>query len=168
MPRIGKESHVAQFLKLAHTGLKFDRYEHPQNVVVELNNKKNPPSHLYFICVIPFLRFSSSRREETFHSKIERNIVERKMRKERIEIIFAKESQESELSVTKIHPPFDGTSWILFNKDVSSFYICTSFVLIPTFHGFFPLGGNLQGLEIHHDGGGVAAHFTVSLVGRRD
>lgn len=90
------------------------------------------------------------------------------MRKERIEIIFAKESQESELSVTKIHPPFDATSWILFNKDVSSFYICASFVLIPTFHGFFPLGGNLQGLEIHHDGGGVAAHFTVSLVGRRD
>lgn len=166
MPRIGKESHVAQFLKLAHTGLKFDRYEQPQNVVVKLNNKKNPLPLMYFIC-ISFLRFSSSRRE-TFLSKIERNIVERKMRKERIEIIFAKESQESELSVTKIHPPFDGTSWILFNKDVSSFYIRTSFVLIPTFHGFFPLGGNLQGLEIHHDGGGVAAHFTVSLVGRRD
>lgn len=125
MPRIGKESHVAQFLKLAHTGLKFDRYEQLQNVVVELNNKKNLLPLMYFICVIPFLRFSSPRREETFHSKIERNIVERKMRKERIEIIFAKESQESELSVTKIHPPFDGTSWILFNKDVSSFYICT-------------------------------------------
>lgn len=102
MPRIGKESHVAQFLKLAHTGLKFDRYEQPQNVVVELNNKKNPLPLMYFIC-ISFLRFSSSRRE-TFLSKIERNIVERKMRKERIEIIFAKESQESELSVTKIHP----------------------------------------------------------------
>lgn len=50
MPRIGKESHVAQFLKLAHTGLKFDRYEQPQNVVVELNNKKNPVPLVLHLC----------------------------------------------------------------------------------------------------------------------
>lgn len=58
-------------------------------------------------------------------------------------------------------PLFDGTSWILFNKDVSPFstntytytYIHRSFL-----HFYSRLlsllgGGNFQGLEIHHDGG---------------
>lgn len=100
-----------------------------------------------------------------FLLKIERSIVEREIRKERIEITSAKE-----IRVIGYQNPSPFRMQLLGFFSIRTSHRFHEYMYSVHSYSYvsFPLGGNSQGLEIHHDGGDVAAYFTVSLVGRRD